>query len=76
MYLSNNEKGNIMFEIKKRGAKPIYPWEKLQEVGDYFLLPDATEKVAKSVRATSKYHGIKVSVLALVQGGYIVKRVS
>ncbi len=62
------------FEFKKVGRKPVFPWHKLEKVGDGFLL-SGDSKQAHSCRTAAVQQKIKVSVRAVKHGGYYVERV-
>ena len=48
-----------------------YPWHDLKKKGDFFVVEDADSKQAQSMRVLAGRRGLKVSILPLVQGGYI-----
>ncbi|MDX1358572.1 MAG: hypothetical protein R3232_07065 [Clostridia bacterium] len=62
-------------ETIRRGRKDSYPWDTLQKKGDYFELPDADQKTARSCRISGKNKGLRISVREMVKGGYVVELV-
>lgn len=57
----------------KRGRTPVYNWDSLQKKGDFFELPDADDKKARSCRTCGRVAGLKVSVIRMQKGGYLVE---
>ena len=60
-------------ETVKVGRVAKYPWHELNEVGDFFVLPNATKANSLSIRSCGTFQKMKVGVYALKSGGYMVE---
>jgi hypothetical protein len=60
-------------ETLRKNGNESYKWDDLQKKGDWFELPEADRKQANSCRTRAKAMGLKVTVLPMKKGGYLVE---